>query len=121
MTILFITWENISIVSLAWFEGSSVFQSHQLEGTATGKQATALLNRGIISHAASKEPRVGSNTVIMKHRDTRVLQFPVSSSTESGRYSSTQPNAKRQTALLNATGFKHVLKSLADFISTIPE
>lgn len=73
------------------------------------------------SQAASEKPTVWSNAVIMKYRDTRVLQLPVSSRTKSGRYSSTQPNAKRQTALLNATGVKHILKSLADSISTIPE
>lgn len=55
VTVLFITWKNVGIVSLAWFEGSSILQSHQLEGTAAGKQATALA-KGRIDQAAAEGP-----------------------------------------------------------------
>lgn len=53
--ILVNTWENVSVVSLARFEGSSVFQGHQVEGAAAGEQAASLWRQG--KETISTSPR----------------------------------------------------------------
>lgn len=59
LKILVNTWKNVSVVSLARFEGSSVFQGHQVEGAAAGEQAASLWRQGkeTISASAPRFPK----------------------------------------------------------------